>query len=389
MKYMTLPLAAAIALILTGTPARATPVLGSDLLGLTVFADTYISAGANSLVLGNMLSGDVLSVGDSAFVTGNITSVGASNIGGGVARLGGNMISGGVATVGAGAAVDGNITAGGAASVGANAKLNGGIVAGGIVSTGATVAIAGSIKSGEYASIGANSTISGDVAGVITGAAGAGSSIGSQSTLTSPPVDAAMLRSALISSVQSSSFQVTNAQQGYSALGRGTALITTMTVNTILYGGGVFSAPNFSTTAGIILTLDDQGIRQDWVFNITDYLVTGGSSIVEMANSNKDSTLTWNVDNGYTTLGANSVFTGTILSKTYISVGANASVSGFNNSCGIFSATSYVVTGAGSSVGSLGCGDIPSVVPEPSTYALLLVGLASMMFMSRRKIFRT
>lgn len=75
MKYMTLPLAAAIALILTGTPARATPVLGSDLLGLTVFADTYISAGANSLVLGNMLSGDVLSVGDSAFVTGNITSV--------------------------------------------------------------------------------------------------------------------------------------------------------------------------------------------------------------------------------------------------------------------------------------------------------------------------
>jgi len=63
------------------------------------------------------------------------------------------------------------------------------------------------------------------------------------------------------------------------------------------------------------LNLDDQGVRHDWVFNITDYLVTGASSKVVMSNRNAGSTLTWNVGNGYASLGASGNFLGTILAK--------------------------------------------------------------------------
>ena len=98
------------------------------------------------------------------------------------------------------------------------------------------------------------------------------------------------------------------------------------------------------------LTLDDQGIQHDWVFNISDYLVTGASTSVVMMNPHSGSTVTWNVGNGYVALGATNNFLGTILANQYISVGANTTVRHINTSCGMYSAASYVSTGAGAVV---------------------------------------
>jgi len=392
MKFNKLALPVLVALVYAPIQAvaapAAAPALGADIKNLTVFAKTYISAGANSNVLGDMVSGDVLTTGDSANVVGSITSVGASNVGGGTAKVGKNMTSGDVATVGNGGNIAGNITSSGAATIGANAKLGGNMVAGGIASTGNASTVAGFIKSGGYVSVGANSVVTGDVAGVGATVIGGGGSVGSLSTLSSSPINPTSFTAGLFSIASTDAQQVNDAQIGFSAMGFGTGLSTTMTTNMTLTGGGVFSAANFSTTAGTTLTLDDQGNRHDWVFNITDYLVTGASSQVVMSNLHSGSTLTWNVAHGYAALGGAGTFLGTILANTYISVGASTSVAGMNGSCGIFSATSYVSTGAGSTVGAHGCGMSPgpmNPIPEPETYAMMLAGLLATVFVSRRR----
>jgi len=331
----------------TGTP-------GTFTSNLTVFAKTYVTAGASSVVKGDVISGDVLTIGASARVNGSITSVGASNVGAGAASMGGNMVSGGVATVGAGGAIGGCLTSSGAATIGANASVTGDLISGGIATTGDSAKVGGNISSGGYASIGANSQVTGTVAGVGATVIGAGGTTGSLFTLASSPITPTSFTASLVSAVSNNASQVANKQNYYSAMGMGTGLGTTMTTSMTLTGGGVFSAANFTTTAGMTLTLNDQGAPHDWVFNIADYLVTGASTNVVMMNPHPDSTVTWNVTNGYVALGASNNFLGTILANQYISVGASATVKAINRSCGIYSAASYVSTGA-SAVVEGGC----------------------------------
>jgi len=386
MKLNKLALPVLIALVyapIHAMAAAAAPTLGPDIKNLTVFAKTYVTTGANASVLGDIVSGGVLTTGDSAAVLGSVTSVGASNVGAG-GTVGKNMTSGDVATVGASGKISGDLTSSGASTIGANAQLGGNMLSGGIATTGNASTVAGTIKTGGYASIGANSVVTGNVAGVGATVMGASSWVGSQSSLSSSPINPTSFTSGLVSMVSNGAAQVTSAQNSFNAMGMGTGLSTTMIANTTLTGGGVFSAANFSTTASTTLTLDDQGARHDWVFNITDYLVTGASSKVVMSNLNSGSTLTWNVGNGYASLGASGDFLGTILAKTYIAVGASTVVSGMNGSCGIYSATSYVSTGANAVVGG-NCTVPVNPVPEPETYAMLLAGLVSIAFISRRR----
>lgn len=402
MKYKQLPLVASVLLAFSALPALAittsfqfisyqssgNPLMGADLPQLVVFANGYVTTGANSKVIGNVLSGGVLTTGAASQVLGSIVSSGASNIGGGAAsvlagsnsgssgpsylyrgmskssvptKLDGSISSGDVVTVGAASTIGGAITSSGAATIGANAKVGGDLVAGGIVTTGDTAAVSGSIEAGGYASLGANSVIEGNVAGVGHTTMGANSAAGSQSALSSSPITPSDFTASLNSTVVTTAQKVVDAQASFTALGLGQAMSTTMSTNTTLYGGGVFSAANFSTTAGTTLTLDDQGGRHDWVFNISDFLVTGASSTVIVANANPASTVTWNVKSGYASLGANSNFLGVIMARDYISVGADTDVAGFNASCGLYSASSYISTGNGASVGSSNCSAPASV----------------------------
>jgi len=389
MKINKLALPVLIALVyapvqVMAAVATTPPTLGSGISNLTIFAKTYVTTGANSTVLGDVVSGDVLTTGDSAKVTGYIRSVGASNVGGGTATVGKYMESGGVAKVGAGGNIGGYIKSSGAATIGANAAVGGNMTSGGNITTGDSSTVGGDISTGGYANIGTNSQVTGTVSGMIATVVGAGGTTGSLFTLASSPVVPVSFTTGLVSIVSADATQVTTAQNGFTAMGTGTGLSTTMLTDMTLTGGGVFSATSFSTTASTILTLDDQNVRHDWVFNIANYLVAGASSKVVMSNLNSGSTLTWNVGNGYASLGSSGQFLGTILAKTYVAVGANTVVSSLNSSCGIYSATSYVSTGFGAVVGG-GCMPAVNPVPEPETYAMLLAGLISIAFVSRRR----
>ena len=328
------------------TPSAPAPFTSN----LTVFAKTYITAGASSVLKGDVISGDVLTIGAGAKVTGSIVSVGASNVGAGATvGVDKNMVSGGVATVGAGGIIGGCLKSSGAATIGANAAVTGDLISGGIATTGDSATVGGNISTGGYASIGANSQVAGTVAGVGATVIGAGGTTGSLYTLAASPVTTS-LKAGLVSVVSTTASLIDDKQNEYNDMGPGTDLGATMTTSMTLTGGGVFSAANYTTTAGMTLTLDDQGVRHDWVFNIADYLVTGASTNVVMANKNPGSTVTWNVTNGYVALGATNKFLGTILANQYISVGAGTTVKKMNTSCGIYSAASYVSTGAGAVV---------------------------------------
>ena len=355
MKFNKLALPVLIALVYAPVQVMAAcPTSSSSgpfTSNLTVFAKTYVTAGASSVVKGDVISGDVLTIGASAKVNGSITSVGASNAGA-TATVVKNMVSGGVATVGAGGTIAGCLTSSGAATIGANAAVTGDLTSGGIATTGDSATVSGNISTGGYASIGANSQVTGTVAGVGATVIGAGGTTGQLSALWSSPITPSptSYTASLVSAVSTIASQTTNMQNNCSAKEPGHSLGTTMTTNTTLTGGGVFSAANFTTTAGITLTLDDNGEQHDWTFNIADYLVTGASTTVVMANANSGSTVTWNVGNGYVALGATNNFLGAILANQYISIGANTTVKAINSSCGISSAASYVSTGAGAVV---------------------------------------
>ena len=166
-----------------------------------------------------------------------------------------------------------------------------------------------------------------------------------------------------------------------------------MTTDTTLEAG-VYSAANFSTTAGTTLFLDGKGLdNQTWIFNIADYLVTGASSTIKLINAGKGDEIFWNSASGYVSLGASSSIQGTIFAKTYIAVGAHTTVTGVNNACGgVYSATSYVSTGDTAVIGGIGCtaSGTPdpitvASVPEPAILPLVLTGLAFIGFKSRRR----
>jgi len=337
MKLPPATLALLVTLACTAAQARAegVPLFGQSLNGTSVFAHTYATTGANSTVTGDIVSGDVATMGAASLLSGNLLSLGAS-------------------TIGANAVVSGNMLSGGAATVGANAY------------------VAGTVEALGAVTLSASSTTHG--AGTL---------------------------SALPMNVQSDAQQIGAAQAALKNMGQGTALGTTMTLDTTLYPG-VFTAANLSTTAGITLTLDGQNRpNQSWVFNIDDYLVTGAAMKVVLINADASNSVIWN-SGGYTSLGASGEFIGTVLAKDYVSVGAGTSVTGVGTACGgIFSATSYVSTGDGARIGGNGCRGIGSgfdivdgtavrsidisAVPEASTYAMLVAGLALLGLMRQRK----
>ncbi|PKV44305.1 putative secreted protein with PEP-CTERM sorting signal [Janthinobacterium sp. 61] len=331
----TLALLVTLACTAAQVHAEGVPLFGQSLSGTSVFALTYATTGANSTVTGDIVSGDVATMGAASLLSGNLQSLGA-------------------ATIGANAVVSGNMVSGGAATVGANATVAGKVAALGAIT------------------LSASSTTHG-----------------------------ADTLSALPTNVQSNAQQIGAAQAALKNMGQGTALGTTMTLDTTLYPG-VFTAANLSTTAGITLTLDGQNRpNQSWVFNIDDYLVTGAAMKIVLINADASNSVIWN-SGGYTSLGASGEFIGTILAKDYVSVGAGTSVTGVGSACGgLYSATSYVSTGDGARIGGSGCRGIGSgfdivdgtavrsidisPVPEPSTYAMLVAGLALLGLMRQRK----
>jgi len=397
--------------------AQAVPIsLGFDLVGLTVFSNTYTSVGANSIVYGSMLGGDVSTTGANAVVHGDYTSVNATNVGGGTSKVYGNVVSGGVLTVGGatggtppGPLVTGSITSTGASTIGAYAQVRGDMLSGGVATTGAnsvvgakgigsvlsngaattgdTAIVHGNIWSGDFSTIGAISIIDGNVDGagnVYTNVISGSATVGSENNVTTPP-DLSAVRTDVLAEAQ----QVTEAQTTLFNMGLGTTLAATM-VNDTTLSAGVYSAASFSTTAGTTLTLRGDGSDNlSWVFNIADILAFGGVTDIVMENVGDNASVYWNSYAGYITSGDGSNVIGTLLADTYIMVGANATVSDIGTSCGaVYSATSYVTAGDSAVIGGTGCSAVS--VPEPASVLLFGFGLFALFGLagiaSRKKV---
>jgi hypothetical protein len=78
----------------------------------------------------------------------------------------------------------------------------------------------------------------------------------------------------------------------------------------------------------------------------------GAGVNVIILNAKPTTRVIWNVTGTYISIGADSHIKGLLLANTYVATGANSTVTSANSSpiCGVFSATSYVVAGAGAKI---------------------------------------
>ncbi len=367
MKPMGLTVPLLAALLCLPVQATAASFFGSDLLNFSILSNTYVSTGDSATVYGNVLADTYGTTGANSRVFGNFQS-GTVGTTGASAWIQGNFQSLLAGTIGAGSVLDGNFQSGLAGTTGAGSIIKGSFLSGGAGSTGAASSIYGDFSAGGAIEQGIGSSITGSMGGT---------------------ADTTAMTSAMRSSLASTKSQLDATKTALSGMGAGTGLAATMTVDTT-FNAGVYSAASWSTTAGTTLTLDGQGKDdQTWVFNITDILATGAGTRIKLVNAGANAHVFWNTG-GYASLGADSSFLGTVLATDYISVGANANLANLLGSAcgGLFSSTSYVSVGAGAKVGSGGCASvtsIPTPVPEPESYAMLLAGLGLMGAIVRRR----
>lgn len=165
---------------------------------------------------------------------------------------------------------------------------------------------------------------------------------------------------------------------------------------------GIYSFSSSAQLTGL-LTLDAQNNADAlFVFQIGSTLTTASSSFVNVINGGANNGLFWQVGSS-ATLGTSTTFAGNILADQSITMNTSAKIL-----CGRAIALVGAVTmdtntisgdcsayagGTGSTdYGSGGYGGdqnftipVVSPVPEPETYAMLLVGLGLIGFMARRK----
>jgi hypothetical protein len=253
-----------------------------------------------------------------------------------------SIYSGAYLSVGASGVLNGGILTSGYTSIGASGTLGGNISSGGYTSTGAGAVVDGSVLSGGYVTTAAGSTIEGPIAAVaaITPSAGASQY---------------QLDTSLVLSEQADAKQrVADAQDTLKAM-EGKVLEETLGTNTL--NAGVYEATNLWTVAGSTLTLDAQGLaNQTWIFNVTSILALGANTKIVLINDDEGgASVIWNAHAGYASIGAGADILGTVYAKNYISVGADVTVTGPNETNGgLFTQSNYMTFGAGVRVGIAG-----------------------------------
>jgi hypothetical protein len=245
-----------------------------------------------------------------------------------------------------------------------------------------------SALSGGYVTYGASADISSAIGAISYITAGAGSKSGGDFIATDR--------------VNSALNQMASAKADLNSLKEGTVLAPTLAGSKTL-NAGTYSMSALTTEAGTTLTLDGGGVANALrVFNISNYLVTGAGTKIEIINAGAGSSVLWNTG-GYVTMGADTSFMGTILSGGYVSMGA-----GSNVTCGNIFSSGYMSLSAGGKVNSSNCAAsgswggsemgmgygvsvvngksvmVASMVPEPAPVAMLLAGLGIVGFKMRR-----
>jgi hypothetical protein len=156
-------------------------------------------------------------------------------------------------------------------------------------------------------------------------------------------------------------------------------------------GPGVYKFDSSAFLTGD-LTLDGEGDpTASFVFQIGSTLVTASASDVNFIGGANGNDVFWQVGSS-ATLGTTTQFVGSIVALTSITL-----TTGANIACGRAIALNAAVTMDTNDVGTGGCGSPPGgssgggsggttpAIPEPSTWAMMLLGFAGLGFAGYRK----
>ncbi|MFT5098228.1 MAG: LruC domain-containing protein [Planctomycetaceae bacterium] len=263
---------------------------------------------------------------------------------GGGQEIYGNVLANHDVTIGAIGNISGN-TQSRALTTGDSATIGGNALTSAASTIGASSIVSGNLQSGSAITLGANANVAGTVEYGTAITNGAGATSGTQTQNTTAPV------------IADEHLGVTAAQSALDAMAGGSVLATGNIATNTTFTAGVYDVTGLlSTTADITITLDAQGQDSAFVFNISGYLSFGAGTVIDVINATDNTSVVWNSTGGYVSVGANANILGTVLASTYVSTGAFSSLTGSGTSCGgAFSATSYVTVGANATVGGTGC----------------------------------
>ncbi len=322
-------------------------------LGASAKVGGYIEArdagtiGADSTIGGHLTTGDAATLGantiDGNIMVGGDLTAGAAILVGTKAIISGNLRSGAAASadLGADAIVRGNATAGTALTLGANVIIDGNIQAGtGAVSLGVDADVIGNARAGTSVTLAAGAS----VGGVITQ-----NSIELFTNEPKEPIDDHFLKLSVVQAELAAMIAPLENQ-----------LPASMTSSTTLKKG-VYHATALTTTAGITITLDGEGVDGHWLINSDTFIAFGASTKIVLKNVTANSTITWNALS-YTSAGASADLIGKFFAFSYILTGEFTTLKGIGTGCGgMFTNTGAVTLGASNIIGSVGC---TSVAPQ-------------------------
>jgi hypothetical protein len=291
---------------------------------MTLKCESLASSGASTIVDGYIEARNAGTIGADSTIGGYLTTEDA-------ATLGANTIDGNIM-------VDGNLTAGAALTLGADVIVSGHAQAGtGAVALGVNAVVAGNARAGTNVTLAAGVIVRGDT---ITG---------SIEQFTNDPKE----------SIDDQSPQLLDLQTKLAAMPATNQFPTAMTVSTTLTKD-IYRTTAITTTAGITLTFDGEGVEGHWLINSDSFIAFGASTIIKLLNVTDNSTITWNAGS-YTQVGASAELKGTFFAGSYILTGASTKLEGIGGDCGgMFTTHGAVTLGASNIIGTDGCADSPA-----------------------------
>jgi hypothetical protein len=396
--------------VVSSAQAELPPQLSSPLDNLTIYSSAAITMGASSIVGGNIqveaaatigasstVSGHLIAgaavtldatvtIGDFVeardagtigadstvgghFTTGDAATLGATTIDGNII-VGGDLTAGAAILVGTKAVIGGNVRSGAATSTdfGADAIIKGNATAGTALTLGADVVIQGHAQAGSGAiALGVNSAVAGNARAGTSVTRAAGATVGG--TITEGSIE--QFTNAPKEPIDDQSPQVAAIQADLAAMQAPAEnqLTTAMTVSTTLKKG-VYHTTALTTTAGIIMTFDGEGVDGHWLINSDSFVAFGASTVIELLNVTPNSTITWNAG-GYISAGASVNLVGSFFAGSYILTGASTTLKGVSDSCGgFFTTTGAVTLGASNLIGTIGCTATPADIPAIHHYEI-------------------
>jgi Ice-binding-like/PEP-CTERM motif len=160
-----------------------------------------------------------------------------------------------------------------------------------------------------------------------------------------------------------------------------TATLTGVDLGGLTLGPGVYFFMSSAQLTGT-LTLDAHGDpNAAFIFQIGSTLTTASASDVDLIDGASGANVFWQVGSS-ATLGSTTEFVGTVDALASVTL-----VTGANIACGRAIALNGAVTLDSNNIGTGGCFSPPggSPAPEPSTWAMMLLGFAGLGFVGYRR----